>query len=159
DIFFVLSGFLIGKLILDKKRCANFFEVFYVRRFLRIVPSYILTLAASATVLAFTPPAWADDDHLVPLWTYFVFLQLFPMALHDTVGAHWLAPTWTLAVEEHFYLVIPSLIVFTPRRYLVNVLLAAVPVALALRVAIFQYHVLPSMWGLLMLPCRFDMLV
>jgi peptidoglycan/LPS O-acetylase OafA/YrhL len=105
------------------------------------------------------PLAWADNDHLVPLWTYFAFLQNFPMALHDTVGAHWIAPTWTLAVEEHFYLVIPSLIVFTPRRYLVNVLLAFVPVALALRVAIFKFQVLPFMWGWVMLPCRFDMLV
>ncbi|HEY1638009.1 MAG TPA: acyltransferase, partial [Rhizomicrobium sp.] len=44
NMFFVLSGYLIGKLILEKKDCANFFEVFYVRRFLRIIPVYMVTL-------------------------------------------------------------------------------------------------------------------
>jgi len=159
DIFFVLSGFLIGKLILEKKDCMNFFSVFYVRRFWRIVPSYMITLVVVAALLLIVPATWADADHPLPLWTYFTFLQIFPMATTGSVGVHWLSPTWTLAVEEHFYLVVPALIVFTPRRYLANVLLAGVPIALALRIAVFHYEMLPQMWALVFLPFRADVLI
>src|SRR3954452_10773523 len=44
DMFFVLSGFLIGKLILEKCHHANFFTVFYVRRFYRIIPAYVVVV-------------------------------------------------------------------------------------------------------------------
>ena len=158
DIFFVLSGFLIGKLILEKKDCANFFVVFYVRRCLRIIPSYLLTLVVCAVLLAVLPAAWAENPHTVPLWTYFAFLQVFPMVSSGSVGAHWLNPTWTLAVEEHFYLVIPALIVFTPRRYLANVFLAMIPLALCLRVAALEYHLWPPMSAYVLLPFRLDTL-
>ena len=40
NMFFVLSGFLIGRLILERRHHANFFAVFYVRRFCRIIPAY-----------------------------------------------------------------------------------------------------------------------
>ncbi len=159
DIFFVLSGFLIGKLILEKKNCTNFFTVFYVRRFWRIVPSYMITLVVVSALLLIVPATWADADHPLPLWTYFTFLQVFSMATTGSVGVHWLSPTWTLAVEEHFYLVVPALIVFTPRRYLANILLAGVPMAIGLRVAVFHYEILPSMWALVLLPFRADLLI
>ena len=159
DIFFVLSGFLIGKLILEKKDCANFFSVFYVRRFWRIVPSYMITLIVVSVLLLIVPATWADADHPLPLWTYFTFLQVFPMATTGSIGVHWLSPTWTLAVEEHFYLVVPALIVFTPRRYLANVLLAGIPIAFALRIAVFHYDMAPHMWALVFLPFRADLLI
>jgi peptidoglycan/LPS O-acetylase OafA/YrhL len=46
------------------------------------------------------------------------------MASHSAVGVDWLSPTWTMAVEEQFYLVAPALIIFTPRRYLPALLMA-----------------------------------
>jgi peptidoglycan/LPS O-acetylase OafA/YrhL len=158
DIFFVLSGYLIGKLILEKQDCANFFSVFYVRRCLRIIPSYMLTLIVCFALLAVVPVAWANNDFPLPPWTYFTSLQVFPMAQTGSVGAYWLSPTWTLAVEEHFYLIIPSLIVFTPRRYLANVLLFCIPLALALRIAVLQFHILPPMSAFVLLPFRMDTL-
>jgi peptidoglycan/LPS O-acetylase OafA/YrhL len=54
----------------------------------------------------------------------------------DDFGAHWLAPTWTLAVEENFYLIAPALIIFMPRRWLVPILLGSIALTLSLRIAI-----------------------
>jgi peptidoglycan/LPS O-acetylase OafA/YrhL len=159
DIFFVLSGYLIGKLILEKKDCANFFTVFYVRRFLRIIPAYMITVAAVLLLLAAAPASWANTTRELPAWTYFTFLQVFPMAATGSVGVHWLAPTWTLAVEEHFYLVVPALMIFTPRRHLAKGLLAGIPVALALRVAVLLYGILPPTTAMVLLPFRADTLI
>jgi peptidoglycan/LPS O-acetylase OafA/YrhL len=52
---------------------------------------------------------WVDADHAFPIWSYFTFTQNFFMAGMSGIGAHWLSPTWTLAVEEHFYLIVPFL--------------------------------------------------
>jgi peptidoglycan/LPS O-acetylase OafA/YrhL len=137
NMFFVLSGFLIGKLILDRRHHANFFAVFYLRRCARIVPAYLLTILLVTLAIRLAPPAWADAGTQFPLWSYLTFCQGFFMVLTHTIGAHWLAPTWTLGVEEHFYLLVPALIVFTPRRWLVPVLLAAGGAAVTLRTILY----------------------
>ena len=55
NMFFVLSGFLIGRLILERRHHANFFAVFYVRRFCRIIPAYVITVLAVGGLLASAP--------------------------------------------------------------------------------------------------------
>ncbi|HZO47249.1 MAG TPA: acyltransferase [Xanthobacteraceae bacterium] len=158
DIFFVLSGFLIGKLILERQHHSNFFTVFYVRRTFRIIPAYVVTVVALFVLIDRLPPEWADADTSFPLWSYLLFVQNFFMASTGSVGAHWLAPTWTLAVEEHFYLVIPAIIVFTPRRWLTRVLIATAIAAVLFRVAI-SYSDLSALASLVMLPGRADTLI
>ena len=154
DMFFVLSGFLIGKLILEKQHHANFFAVFYVRRFCRIIPAYVVTVLVLDLLVRIIPHPWADADVVFPLWSYLTFNQGFFMVASNTIGAHWLAPTWTLGVEEHFYLIVPALIVFTPRRWLIAVLIAVVALTLALRFAIYYGGVGSEMTALVLLPGR-----
>ena len=123
--FFALSGFLIGRLILEKKDHKNFLAVFYVRRFCRMIPPFFLVLAIILGLYAlFGHHHWSDVDVAFPWWSYVLFIQNFFMVSANSIGGHWLAPTWTLAVEEHFYLIVPAALLFTPRRHLLKGLIA-----------------------------------
>jgi peptidoglycan/LPS O-acetylase OafA/YrhL len=132
--FFALSGFLIGRLILERQHHANFFSIFYIRRILRMMPPFFVVLAALYGAFALIGDRhWAHIDVAFPAWTYATFTQNFYMIYQDALGPHWLAPTWTLAVEEHFYLLAPATLVFTPRRHLLKALIAVTLLSLALR--------------------------
>jgi peptidoglycan/LPS O-acetylase OafA/YrhL len=158
DMFFVLSGFLIGKLILERQHHGNFFLIFYIRRFCRIIPVYSIAVLVVAAILYYFPHPWMDADTNFPLWSYLSFTQVFFMIDTQTIGAHWLAPTWTMAVEEHFYLIAPALIAFIPRKWLVHVLASIAVFAICLRLAIYTTHV-GTMAALVLLPARADILV
>jgi peptidoglycan/LPS O-acetylase OafA/YrhL len=69
DLFFVLSGFLIGGMLLDVRESPNYFKTFYGRRFYRIVPLYYLSIAAYFGFEAFrtAPETW----HAIPSTRYF----------------------------------------------------------------------------------------
>ncbi len=141
EMFFVLSGFLVGNLILGKAHHANFLKVFYIRRVCRTFPVYfasVILIMALMTLLG--PRDWVGGLNGIPLWSYFSFTQNIFMASTNDMGMKWLAPTWTLAVEEQFYLVVPALFLLTPRRYLVGVLLAIGVAAVGLR----TYNVLTN---------------
>jgi peptidoglycan/LPS O-acetylase OafA/YrhL len=159
DIFFVLSGFLIGKLILDREHHSNFFKVFYVRRFFRIIPPYVLTVLVVGLLIAVLPTAWTDAGVRFPLWSYLIFVQAVFMTTTGSIGAHWLAPMWTLAVEEHFYLLAPAAMVFAPRRWLTPSLIAVGCAAIAFRAMVYLGGVGNEMVALALLPSRADIIV
>jgi peptidoglycan/LPS O-acetylase OafA/YrhL len=158
DMFFVLSGYLVGRLILEKRTCDNFFSVFYVRRFVRTIPAYMVTVLVVFGLFKLCDPAWSEAEPAFPLWAYLTFSQPAFMVATQSIGPHWLAPTWTLAMEEHFYLVAPAMIVFTPRRWLPAVLIGLVALAVGLRLAIFEFDFANPMAGLILLPSRGDLL-
>ncbi len=120
DLFFVLSGFLITRILLHHREAENYFRVFYLRRVARIFPLYYFVL------LLFWSLRWvAQQGNLLPaalfasampLWPYFLYLQNFSMVLHGTFGNEFLAVTWSLAVEEQFYLFLPFLVRKSERR-------------------------------------------
>lgn len=137
DLFFVLSGFLIVGILLDHRASSNYFWVFYARRICRIFPVYFLILGSfaclSLTSLSRSPSfEWLLHGAL-PLWSYVSFTQNLFMGARGDFGAGWLGVTWSLAVEEQFYLVIPVLIYFLPRRASVCVLLLGILAAPLLR--------------------------
>ncbi|MGY4258887.1 peptidoglycan/LPS O-acetylase OafA/YrhL [Bradyrhizobium sp. USDA 4516] len=139
NLFFVLSGFLIGGILLDSREQPGYFSSFYGRRAFRILPLYWL-------LLMIAPP-----DH----WGYYLlFIQQaawlqFGFPVHEPIFV-----TWSLAVEEQFYLFLPILIFCLPRRWLIRVLWAGVLLAPAWRWIFDAYLPHPS-W-LSLLPGRLD---
>lgn len=108
DLFFVLSGFLITTLLLREEERDGRFSLrgFYWRRILRIVPVYFLVVTAAAGYFILVKGQW-DLVPLVPF--YYLFLS------NIVVGdIPLLAPTWSLSVEEQYYMIWPALLLFLP---------------------------------------------
>lgn len=133
DLFFVLSGFLIGGILLDAKSSPNYFKTFYIRRAYRILPMYavLLTLFSLRYISPRGLAAFASSS--IPWAAYATFTQNFWMATIGGLGAPSMAATWSLAVEEQFYLTIPFFIRKINRLRLTYVLLSVVIAAPVLR--------------------------
>ena len=122
-LFFVLSGFLIGGLLMDNVAAPNYYRIFYLRRTCRILPAYALLLVLysavhAASLTAHYSPALGWFSHQpLPWWSFLTFTQNFFMVKADDFGAGALGPTWSLAVEEQFYLLLPFFIRCVPRRW------------------------------------------
>lgn len=104
DLFFVLSGFFIGGILLDQRASPRLARVFYLRRAVRILPLYYVTLLV---IFACTALGLAHSWQLFPPWVYALFLTNFYLAGHQAWDWLPLSVLWSLAVEEQFYLVAP----------------------------------------------------
>lgn len=111
DLFFVLSGFLITDILLKNVSGKHYLRNFYARRFLRIFPVYYLALIICLLILPRMPALNLNADyytqHQFWLWTY---LQNWLFIYREPVGDQLLLHTWSLAVEEQFYLLWPLII-------------------------------------------------
>jgi peptidoglycan/LPS O-acetylase OafA/YrhL len=118
DLFFVLSGFLIGGILLDHRGTAGAGHTFWVRRSCRILPLYAVSVTTFATGIALNLGVTLPFlfSHPLPLASYATFTQNFAMALDGSLGPNWIAITWSLAVEEQFYLLLSLLILAAPMR-------------------------------------------
>ncbi len=158
-MFFVLSGFLVGRLILEKKDHANFFTVFYIRRICRTLPVYLFCVVLVFALMRLVGPTpYMEITREFPLWSYLTFTQNIFMSETNAFGPYWLAPTWTLSVEEQFYLIAPALMIFLPARWLMPVLSAGAVLSVAFRAAIFWGGAMPPLAGLVYLPGCMDAL-
>lgn len=157
-MFYVLSGFLIARLILDKGQHANFFKVFYIRRVARTFPIYFVGVGLIATITLLWKFSETYENTHFPLFAYFTFTQNFWMAATGSIGEHWLAPTWTLALEEQFYLLAPALILFVPRQYLLKLLVAMMGFAVLARYWVLDFTSLDPYAAAVLLPTRLDVL-
>ncbi len=118
DLFFVLSGFLIGGIIIDNRDSSNFLKVFFTRRALRIIPAYCLFLLVFFALRSTLDPvrfAWLFAGNM-PDGSYLTFTQNIWMGLSKQFGGNYLGVTWSLAVEEQFYLIMPFLCLAFPRK-------------------------------------------
>ena len=130
DLFFVLSGFLITGILLDSRENPQYFRNFYARRVLRIWPLYYVLLMAIFVILPlFVSSMRATARHT---WPFFVlYIQNLFVHLPTPFG---LEPTWSLAIEEQFYITWPLLVAFLRKRTLALVLLCVVAMSLSLRI-------------------------
>jgi len=121
DLFFVLSGFLITGILLDTRDGGRYFTSFYARRILRIFPLYYLVLFLALVVLPKFPAVHSvligqdDSVDLPSQWPYWLYMTNFSIAGRGWVHG-WVDVGWSLAIEEHFYLVWPLVIWLCPPR-------------------------------------------
>jgi peptidoglycan/LPS O-acetylase OafA/YrhL len=110
DLFFVLSGYLIGYQLLkplSRGEPLRFGE-FYLRRAFRILPAFLLLLAVYALF-----PSWREAPGMQPAWQFLTFtLNLLIDYDHNQAFSH----AWSLCVEEQFYLLFPLLAWWLTRR-------------------------------------------
>ena len=119
DIFFVLSGFLITSILLRTKHEKNYFKNFYVRRSLRIFPLYFVFIAV---ILLLLPKLDPDFTPEIPRALPFLLLyqQNWLMLISKIPLTTYLAVTWSLAIEEQFYLIWPAVVYFTKKETLIK---------------------------------------
>ncbi len=110
DLFFVLSGFLIGSQLLKpstRNQPPNL-RAFYIRRAYRILPAYLAVL-----LLYFTIPQWREHELLPSAWKLLTFTADFRMNYPAELA---FSHVWSLCVEEHFYLMLPWIILWLMRK-------------------------------------------
>lgn len=137
DLFFVLSGFLITRILLRDKSQPHYFWNFYIKRSLRIFPLYyfflLFALFINPLLLGKSIPPFSD------YWWWLAYLQNIP----HTFDASWLYSDnycvrtighyWSLAIEEHFYFVWPLLVFLFQRRGLMIASVSMVVLSFVLR--------------------------
>jgi peptidoglycan/LPS O-acetylase OafA/YrhL len=123
DLFFVLSGFLIGGILIDKRGAPNYFKAFYARRFFRIVPLYLLILSVYGAFWVFSDPAHEVMRYYfsapMPWYAYLTFTNNFWIAAHNNWDV-FIGGTWSLAIEEQFYLTLPLIVWLVKPKYLLS---------------------------------------
>ena len=110
DLFFVLSGYLIGSQLLKEYAAGQTPAIrsFYLRRAFRILPTYWLVMAFYYFV-----PTFREAQCLQPSWQFLTFTENFLIDYqHNRAFSH----AWSLCVEEHFYLFFPLLVWVLMRR-------------------------------------------
>jgi peptidoglycan/LPS O-acetylase OafA/YrhL len=142
DLFFVLSGFLIGSILLRSLRKDGTQDLrrFYLRRIFRTFPPYYIVL----TILALAFPLTAlQKKHLV--WEYVYGTNFLPLA-REQIVMFW---GWSLALEEQFYLTVPGLFFLLHRlrtdRSRIGFLAVLWSLALVVRLVIYYRH--PRPWN------------
>jgi peptidoglycan/LPS O-acetylase OafA/YrhL len=166
DLFFVLSGFLIGGILLNVRDSPSYFRTFYVRRFFRIVPIYyvwitLFILLAACSSLAGSPySSFGQPRAWYEVGAHFFFVQNLVFLNYSGLAGAWFIAAWSLAVEEQFYLVAPLIVRLLSHRALTWFLILIFLLAPFLRIAIPRW--LPSTGtfdlGYVLMPCRADSL-
>jgi peptidoglycan/LPS O-acetylase OafA/YrhL len=117
DLFFVISGYLIGTILLDEYRASGGLQVkrFYARRFLRLIPVYVVAMLLGAPLVHNIPksailmefPPWMNFD---TIWANLLYVNNFL-----PINGQYMGWCWSLAIEEQFYLIFPAFILIFMR--------------------------------------------
>jgi len=133
DLFFALSGFLIGGQLLRPRArgAAPSYSHFMVRRLLRTVPAYLVILT-----IYFLVPWLRDGTEMKPLWQFLTFTQNLAGDLTPSVT---FSPAWSLCVEEQFYLAFPLVVAVLAIRPSTTVIAATILAVLLFGIGIRGY--------------------
>ncbi len=154
DLFFVISGFLIGSILLINHGSAKLFKSFYIRRFVRIVPNYyllIIIFLLIGSLSIFKGDYFLTGNNVIPTWSYFAMTHNFFMASLENMGNDAMSVTWSIGIEEQFYILFPLFIVFVKEKWLPFLLIVLIALAI-------YFRSLYTNWipAYVLLPCRMD---
>ena len=140
DVFFVISGFLISSLLMNEYQKTGeirFFR-FYQRRFLRLMPAYILAILVGLLLL---------PENRQYVWTNLLYINnLMP------AETHFMPWTWSLAIEEQFYFLYPLLLIlalrFIPPRLFIYLAMTLLFISFLIRYLVISHYQLslPFCW-------------
>ncbi|MFN8413294.1 MAG: acyltransferase [Anaerolineales bacterium] len=134
DIFFTLSGFLITSILLKVKGQPGYFKNFYARRTLRIFPLYIVGVSAIIVLMSSNSDVISAVHNLIKALPFFVFYtQNWLMVFSGIPVRAYLGITWSLAVEEQFYLLWPWVVHYFEQRKLIYMALGFILVSMLFR--------------------------
>ena len=162
ELFFVISGFLISKILIEQKNKIPDLETglsrkkilgrFYIRRILRLFPVYYLFITFFF-LLSKTSGIWVWDKGCAPwFYTYTANFLFFFKKMQGIQVNH----LWTLAVEEQFYLFWPLLLLFIPKRFEIH--LISIFIVIGLGFKIFMEIYFPTLPSRLLTVYHFDTL-
>ncbi len=159
DLFFVLSGYLITGILYDSKGSAHYFRNFYMRRVLRIFPLYYAVLFLLFFVLPLFPsllPTGLAESSRHQGWAWSYGINLF-IARRGEWALPYISHFWSLAVEEHFYLLWPVIVLAASRKSLLRICAGCALFSLALRI-VLSLAGMNEISTQVLTPCRFDAL-
>ncbi|PWA06101.1 hypothetical protein DB895_04145 [Flavobacterium psychrotolerans] len=143
DLFFVLSGYLIGSILLKEINSGEKFGIrelirFWRRRWLRTLPNYYLILFANYLIIYF---GIIQEDIQQFNWKFFFFLQNFSSPFH---GFFW--ESWSLTIEEWFYISVPIFLILflkflTPKKSFILVTVLMIVFPFLYRIGIMNYSI------------------
>ena len=149
DVFFVLSGFLITTLLVEEweRRGAIRLRSFYLRRALRLLPAFIVLLFICGLSSFLLPTAKEAAVRQREVMVAACYVANWP-GLHHT-GMPLLGHTWSLSVEEQFYLVWPAILCLMlrlklPRRRILLLVIAGILLSASLRMVLYRLHRVPG---------------
>jgi peptidoglycan/LPS O-acetylase OafA/YrhL len=114
SLFFVLSGFVITRILLQSVQNEHYFKSFYMRRVLRIFPLYYFALFCYYVIPYIAPLLKLHIGVQYPIGQNVVYFVAYLQNIAITFNWNSAGPIhfWSLAVEEHFYLVWPAIVFF-----------------------------------------------
>lgn len=139
DLFFVLSGFLITRIILSRTLpSVQFLRVFYIKRILRIFPPYFLLVGIfwAVVLLGVSNSVFSGET---PFWRHLTFTQNFWMSETASWGPAGISVSWSVAIEEHYYLFFPLIALIVPRKFLPGGLCAIAGASILCRGLMYSY--------------------
>jgi peptidoglycan/LPS O-acetylase OafA/YrhL len=163
DLFFVMSGFLITGILLKTRGTSGWLRNFLVRRALRVLPLYYVTIFVCLDLLPLVSLPSLDwlrnlSESQLYYWLHLSNFRRIAAVVDPSIATvGWMSTFWSLAIEEHFYLFWPLAVMFLPRRFIGVAALLGVAFSLLMRISwaiygvdgqIIYYHTLTRLDGL-----------
>jgi peptidoglycan/LPS O-acetylase OafA/YrhL len=152
DVFFAISGILICSRLLTEEDSQGFISrrSFYIRRAFRILPPAVFFLATLLALKAAVNLPVQLPEILSSL--FFVRNYTSSFTHFQTIYPYYTSHFWSLAIEEHFYLILPTLLVLTPKKWRASALLT-------LAIAVSLHRITPNSWQSFHTDIRLDALL